>query len=57
VHSVENTDGFKFRLGELGWVMIRASGTEPVLRVYAESHNSEACFAILDAVKDSILAA
>jgi phosphomannomutase len=55
VQSIEDTDGFKFRLGDAGWVMIRPSGTEPVLRVYAESVNSAAAFSILDAVKNSIL--
>jgi phosphomannomutase len=35
--------------------MIRPSGTEPVLRVYAESVNSAAAFSILDAVKNAIL--
>lgn len=55
VQSIEDTDGFKFRLGDAGWVMIRPSGTEPVLRVYAESANSAAAFSILDAVKNAIL--
>jgi len=55
VQSIEDTDGFKFRLGDAGWVMIRPSGTEPVLRVYAESVNSAAAFSILDAVKNAIL--
>jgi phosphomannomutase len=35
--------------------MIRPSGTEPVLRVYAEAANSAAAFKILDTVKTSIL--
>jgi phosphomannomutase len=55
VQSIEDTDGFKFRLGDAGWVMIRPSGTEPVLRIYAESVNSAAAFSILDAVKNAIL--
>jgi len=55
VQSIEDIDGFKFRLGDAGWVLIRPSGTEPVLRVYAESVNSSAAFSILDAVKNAIL--
>jgi phosphomannomutase len=55
VEAVEDTDGYKFRLGDAGWVMIRPSGTEPVLRVYAEAENSEAAFRILDATRDLIL--
>ena len=35
--------------------MIRPSGTEPVLRVYAEAGNSEEAFNILDATKSTIL--
>jgi len=54
--STEDTDGFKFRLNTGSWVMIRPSGTEPVLRVYAEAANSEEAFKILDETKNSILA-
>ncbi len=55
VESTEDTDGFKFHLGNDQWVMIRPSGTEPVLRVYAEAGNSEEAFNILDATKATIL--
>ncbi|MCL0100416.1 phosphoglucomutase/phosphomannomutase family protein [Peptococcaceae bacterium] len=32
-------DGVKFVLKDGSWVLIRASGTEPLLRIYAESHD------------------
>jgi phosphomannomutase len=35
--------------------MIRASGTEPVLRTYAESSSKEAAFDILNAAKADLL--
>ena len=55
VERVEDTDGFKFHLGNETWVMIRPSGTEPVLRVYAEAADSDAAIAILEATKAAIL--
>lgn len=33
----ENIDGFKYHFAGGEWLMIRASGTEPVVRVYAEA--------------------
>jgi phosphomannomutase len=30
-------DGYKFRLADDSWLMIRFSGTEPVLRLYCEA--------------------
>ncbi len=44
----EDLDGIKLYLGEIGWVMLRASGTEPMLRVYAETESPAATRRILD---------
>lgn len=55
VTGMETIDGFKYLLGDDDWVMLRASGTEPVLRVYAESSTQKGAFDILDTVKASIL--
>jgi phosphomannomutase len=37
VGKVSDLDGVKYFLGEEGWLLIRPSGTEPLLRVYAEA--------------------
>ena len=37
VQSVSTVDGVKYLMADDGWLLIRPSGTEPVLRVYAES--------------------
>ena len=36
VVETDTMDGYKFMLGNGGWVMFRASGTEPVFRCYLE---------------------
>ncbi len=55
IEKVETIDGYKFHLGNGEWVMIRASGTEPVLRVYSESDTDENAAKILEATKAGIL--
>jgi phosphomannomutase len=37
----EDLDGVKVYLGEIGWVMVRASGTEHMLRIYSETTRPE----------------
>jgi phosphomannomutase len=51
----DDLDGFKYFFENGDWLMIRASGTEPVLRTYAESNSRESAFAILNAAKDTLL--
>ncbi len=48
VRKVETIDGFKYFFDNDEWVMIRASGTEPVLRTYAESATTESAFKVLE---------
>jgi len=38
VVKTDTTDGFHFTLADTTWLIIRFSGTEPVLRIYAESN-------------------
>src|SRR5262245_33524820 len=46
----ENMDGIKVYLGDAGWVMVRASGTENVLRIYSETGKPETTSRILSSV-------
>ncbi len=50
VERRENLDGVKAYLGDIGWVMVRASGTERMLRVYSETIRPEATRRVLDEV-------
>jgi alpha-D-glucose phosphate-specific phosphoglucomutase len=46
----EDMDGIKVYLGETSWVMVRASGTENLLRVYSETARPETTRRVLEAV-------
>jgi len=41
VKEVGRKDGVKFYLADGSWVLLRASGTEPLIRVYMETHSAE----------------
>ena len=55
VIRMEDMDGWKYFISEDSWIMIRASGTEPVLRTYAEADTSAAAFAMLAQAKKTLL--
>ncbi|PYT63604.1 MAG: phosphoglucosamine mutase [Acidobacteria bacterium] len=46
----EDLDGIKLYLDETGWVMVRASGTENVLRIYSETAKAETTQRVLETV-------
>lgn len=54
VARLETLDGFKYFFDDDRWVMIRPSGTEPVLRTYAEAPTMEEVRAILKVTEETI---
>jgi phosphomannomutase len=55
VSRIDDLDGYKFFFDENTWMMIRASGTEPVLRIYAEAATQEIALDILADTKKVLL--
>jgi phosphomannomutase len=51
VTGLNSMDGFKFGLEDGGWLLVRFSGTEPILRVYTETTHQER---IPDILKDGL---
>lgn len=54
VQRVRSDDGFKFYLADGSWVLLRASGTEPLIRIYSEASDAEAVNARLTALEDIV---
>ena len=55
VVKVETLDGLKFHFTDESWILFRASGTEPLLRIYAEGRTPEKLRLVLGA-GESLLA-
>jgi phosphomannomutase len=51
VEHMEDLDGHKFFFDDNHWMMLRASGTEPVLRIYAEGVTKKEACDILEETK------
>jgi phosphomannomutase len=50
----ENLDGIKLYLGDIGWVLVRSSGTENLLRIYAETKKADTTKRVLRATVAAI---
>ena len=48
VARFETTDGFRYILADHSWLLIRFSGTEPLMRIYAESSSLDRVETLLD---------
>lgn len=50
ITAVDDLDGLKMLFGDSAWLLVRASGTENVLRLYAEAPSPQEVKALLDAM-------
>lgn len=55
IQRTETMDGYKYYFNDDEWFMIRASGTEPVLRNYAQANSRDSVFLILKAAEETLL--
>jgi phosphomannomutase len=53
--KTETIDGWKYFLDEDTWIMVRPSGTEPVLRVYCQAETKEKVRETLDQAHKALL--
>ena len=54
VAKLNTADGFKYILSDGSWLLLRFSGTEPLIRVYAETHAQEQVQQFLDTGKEML---
>ena len=52
VTAVNRRDGFKFIFADGSWLLVRPSGTEPLLRLYSEAEQPEAVESLLAAGRE-----
>ncbi|MBN1414386.1 MAG: hypothetical protein JW973_04745 [Bacteroidales bacterium] len=55
VSSTVSLDGYKYYFSENQWLLIRASGTEPVIRLYAEAETPEITHDIITAARNTLM--
>jgi phosphomannomutase len=52
VTKVDEVDGKRFHLESGRWIAVRFSGTEPLLRIYAEAEDADMVERLLDATEE-----
>jgi phosphomannomutase/phosphoglucomutase len=53
VADLDTTDGYRLNYGD-GWVLARPSGTEPLIRIYAEAHSKQRANELASLMRDAV---
>ncbi len=48
--NINTIDGIKCMLQDYSWILIRPSGTEPVIRIYCEEYSQDSCSSVLEKI-------
>lgn len=56
VTGLDTLDGYRFTLEDGGWLLIRLSGTEPIVRIYTETMHQDKVAPLLEAGAELVLA-
>lgn len=48
IENIDRTDGVKFLFSDSSWMLMRPSGTEPLVRIYAEAESEEVLGELLE---------
>ena len=55
VETINRLDGVKYIFSDGSWMLMRPSGTEPVVRIYAESENEKDLEVLLEQGRSYLL--
>ena len=54
VKKIDTRDGYRFMLEDQSWCLLRFSGTEPLLRIYAEANSDELVDSLLKSCQELV---
>ncbi|MFH0771285.1 MAG: phosphoglucomutase/phosphomannomutase family protein [Candidatus Omnitrophota bacterium] len=54
ISDIKTYDGLKFIFDDESWLLIRPSGTEPILRLYAEAHSDKEAKSLIKKIDDLV---
>jgi phosphomannomutase len=54
IQKSESLDGYRYIINESDWILIRASGSGPIIRIYVEATDRDNVIALMNAVVNTV---